>query len=402
MKDNAAMYLRLSRDDGNGKQESDSIESQRLVLRQYAEIHNIHVITEFIDDGLSGIRWDRSGLQDLLTAIEDGWIQIVLVKDLSRLSRDYIRTGELLEHWFPEHNVQLIAVNDGVNTGLHSASNDFSPIRAVMDDWYARDISRKVRAAIYARQKAGYCTAATLPYGYFRQNERIEIHLQQAEVVRTIYSVYRIQKSCRGVVRYLNDHHIPPPKKNSWSDASILRMLQNPAYIGKLHLHKTQKISYKSNKKTYLSESDAIVYAIPAIVSENEFETVQKLLRLRTHRANEPHWLSGKVYCGNCFSRMTVSVQNDTYRLLCGGRRRKNGCDNPSLRVDTLIDQLCSALTQDGISIDACMLPHIIERISVTSARITVKVRYRKPDCTSSDIEKRQICVNLPKDSGKS
>ena len=172
----AALYMRLSRDDGQRLDESESITSQRLMLMQYAEHHGFPVIAAFSDDGQSGTQWYRSGLQDLLRTIEDGLVNTVLVKDLSRLSRDYLRTGVLLEHWFPAHGVRLIAVNDGVDTAHPSAGNDYSPIRAVMDDWYARDISRKVRAAIYARQDAGICTAASLPFGYYRTDGRIDKH----------------------------------------------------------------------------------------------------------------------------------------------------------------------------------------------------------------------------------
>ena len=114
MSNKAALYLRLSRDDGGT--ESESIASQRMLLMQYAKLHDITVTAEFSDDGVSGSRWDRSGFQEMLRAVEDGLIDLVLVKDLSRLSRDYIRTGELIERWFPAHRVRLIAVNDGLDT----------------------------------------------------------------------------------------------------------------------------------------------------------------------------------------------------------------------------------------------------------------------------------------------
>ena len=181
----AALYMRLSREESLQDAEPDSIVSQRLLLMQYAQMHGIKVVAEYADSGVSGTKWERCGLQELLRMIEEGGINTVLVKDLSRLSRDYLQTGTLLESWFPMHGVRLIAVNDGVDTGAHSSANDYSPIRAVMDDWYARDISRKVRAAIYARQTAGICTAASLPYGYIRCGGEISAEPEKLRMLLT-------------------------------------------------------------------------------------------------------------------------------------------------------------------------------------------------------------------------
>ena len=167
-----AIYLRLSREDRRGA-ESESIANQRSLLLQYAQAHHISVAYEFADDGITGTSQNRKSLQKMYRAIEDGLIGTVLVKDLSRLSRNYIHTGKLVEEWFPQNGVRLISVDDGVDTGMISPSNDIFAIRAVMDDWYARDISRKVRAALYAKQHAGFCTSASLPFGYYRNNQQI-------------------------------------------------------------------------------------------------------------------------------------------------------------------------------------------------------------------------------------
>ena len=252
----AALYMRLSRDDGQRLDESESITSQRLMLMQYAEHHGLPVIAAFSDDGQSGTQWYRSGLQDLLRTIEDGLVNTVLVKDLSRLSRDYLRTGVLLEHWFPAHGVRLIAVNDGVDTAHPSAGNDYSPIRAVMDDWYARDISRKVRAAIYARQDAGICTAASLPFGYYRTDGRIDKHPEASKHVLDIFRTYVRSRSLTATANTLNNAGIPSPRnaRSGWSSTTVRRILRNTAYCGTLYIHVTRKMSYKSSHRTVLPE----------------------------------------------------------------------------------------------------------------------------------------------------
>ena len=373
----AALYLRLSRDDGRQHDESESITSQRLMLIQYAEHHGLPIVAEFADDGLSGTKWTRSGLQDLLRTIEDGLVNTVLVKDLSRLCRDYLRTGELLEHWFPAHGVRLIAVNDGVDTAYQSAGNDYSPIRAVMDDWYARDVSRKVRAAIYARQDAGICTAATLPYGYQRMDGQICVHPEKSGRVKEIFHIYEKSQSLRKSADMLNHARIPSPRngRNGWSSATVRRILKNPAYCGVLYIHVTRKISYKSAHRIRLPEQEQIAVPVPRIVTDAQFDRVQMLMLANGHAEKQAHWLSGRVMCGACGSRFILSDG----RLICGGRRRGNGCECSSVSVCDLLVQVADAFEHAGILGDTALLPLLVQRVLISCAQITVFVRCRKP-----------------------
>ncbi|MCR4759508.1 MAG: recombinase family protein [Oscillospiraceae bacterium] len=372
----AAVYLRLSKDDGKCRSESESISSQRMFLQQYAAENGIEICAEYADDGISGTVRNRSGLQALLRAIEEDKIHTVLVKDLSRLSRDYLHTGELLESWFPMHRVRLIAVCDGVDTGTESAMNDFSPIRAMMDDWYARDISRKVRAAVYARQKAGICTSARLPYGYIKCSGRIVIEPEKAEHIRMIFAEYQRTARLQAVSDYMEQLGIPQPcgRKGHWSTASVQRILRNSAYVGNMYLHRTQRFSYKNSRRLHLPHSEWIELKIPAIVSQDDYNAVQLILNRRQHRHTRPHWLSGSVFCGHCGSRMTVSGD----RLLCGGRRRGNGCVCVSADLRVILEQIEEALTADGVSVDLFRLQNIIDHIILSNTQLTVFVNYRK------------------------
>ena len=356
--------------------------SQRLYLYQYAANHGICVVSEYADDGISGISMQRESLQNMLRAIEAGTINTVIVKDLSRLSRDYLKTGELLENWFPAHGARLISVNDGVDTGIPSASNDYYPIRAIMDDWYARDISRKVRAAIHARQKAGICTAAALPYGYRRAENEIVIDTEQAENVRFIFSQYAAGRSCREIACTMNADNIAPVRRGAagWHDATIRRILQNPAYIGRLYIHKTEKRSYKNTQKRRIPQEEQIMYPVPALIQPEQFARVQALLHRNRHSRTGRDWLSGIAVCAVCGSRMHCCGNGNAARLICGGRKRDHACQNPSLRRDLLISQLAEAIRGDGIPEAQTLLPHLISGIRVSADTIYVQLKYRRPN----------------------
>ncbi|MBR4201474.1 MAG: recombinase family protein [Oscillospiraceae bacterium] len=387
-----AIYLRLSRDDRISS-ESESITSQRLFLYQYAAQHGLEIGYEFADDGISGVSMQREALQNLLRTIQDGRIGTVLVKDLSRLSRDYIKTGELLENWFPAHGVRLIAVNDGVDTGIRSASNDFFPIKAVMDDWYARDISRKVRAAIHARQIGGLCTAATLPFGFKRNGTAIETDEASAKIVRNIFDQYMQMHSCHAVAAALNRAGISPIRSGSgfWHDATVRRILTNPAYIGQLHLHKTEKLSYKSSKKRAVSEAEHIVYPVPPLVSEDLFSAVQSCILQNGHSRGKRDWLSGRVFCAVCGNLMHHSGSGSAARLICGGRKRRQGCNNPSLRRELLVSRIVCALLDDGVPEPEKHLPELIERIYISEHTVIVHVKYRHHGKMQPKSESRQL-----------
>lgn len=372
-----ALYLRLSREDGDVPQ-SESIRSQRLLLTDYAARHGLQIRAVYADDGISGTRFDRPAFQEMLRAMEAGRIHTVLVKDLSRLSRDYIRTGELLERWFPEHGVRLIAVCDGVDTAQQLPANDFSPMRAVMDDWYARDISKKVRTAIAARQRSGICTMANLPYGYFRAGMRIIIQPDEATIVREIFAAYRAGESQCQIAQSLTARGIPSPSQRStaWNDVTIGRILHNNAYRGQLMLRTTEKLGYKSTRKRMRPQSDWMPLPIPAIVSEEEFHQTQAMLHAHQHQTRPAHWLAGRVFCDACGARMTLSAGT---RLICGGRKRQNGCENPSMRLDVLEEMLFDVFRADGIPQIQSALPSLVEEVRIGCDTVRLYLRYAKP-----------------------
>ena len=373
-----ALYMRLSREDKR-TQESESIGNQRLLLRQYAEKHGLVVRYEYTDDGISGTTQNRKGLQSLFRAIEAGLVQAVLIKDLSRLSRNYLHTGTLIEEWFPQHGVRLISVDDNIDTGNISPSNDMFAFRAVLDDWYARDISRKVRAAIVAKQYAGFCTTASLPFGYERNGQEIRIEQAKADVIRQIYDSYVSGNSCCRIASLLRVQLTKSANTDYllWNDATIRRILMNPAYIGCLQLHKTKKFSYKSCRKISLPESEYITYPVPPIITISQFLKVQDLLFRNGHRRNRKHWLFGMVSCAECGAPMHISGDEAQGRIICSTRKRFQSCTVPSLRCSVLLDEIKNAFIQDEIPLSEVNFRNLIKEIRISADTILIRMNYK-------------------------
>ena len=373
---NGAIYLRLSREDGK-ETESESISNQRRMLMQFAQTHHITIAYEFIDDGVSGTTQNRKALQKMFRLIEEGCIRTVLVKDLSRLSRDYIHTGELVEEWFPRHDVRLISVSDGVDTGTTSPSNDVFAIRAVMDDWYARDISRKVRTAIRTKQLAGFCTSASLPFGYCRESDMIAVNQEQAEIIQWIFQEYTAGSSCNIIAQKLRNNGQQTAHSLSWSDTTVRRILMNPAYTGNLQLHKTEKFNYKSNHRISLPESEYISYSVPPIISEQQFTSAQKRIQANGHHSYPKHALAGLVFCAVCGAPMHISANEADGRTICSSRKRFQNCSAPSVKNSVLENAVNNILKADGIPENQIQYHKLISWIRVSPDIITVCMKYK-------------------------
>lgn len=148
------LYIRLSREDGD-KQESESISNQRKILQRYIKENKLRLVKEYIDDGVSGTTFDRNGFNKMLQDIENQTINMVITKDLSRLGRDYIKTGFYIEDYFPKNNIRYVSITDGIDTYIDSTNNDITPFKAIMNDMYAKDISKKIRSVYKEKQKNG-------------------------------------------------------------------------------------------------------------------------------------------------------------------------------------------------------------------------------------------------------
>lgn len=287
----AALYMRLSRDDGS-KTESDSIASQRLFLFDYCKKNGFEISDVYIDDGYSGTNFDRPEFKRMISDAVSGKFCTVITKDMSRLGRDYIVTGEYIERFFPVNGIRYIAVNDGIDTESGGFGNDMIPFRAVFNDMYAKDISRKVRTALDSRRAAGKFIGSSAPYGYVKdENDKSRLlpDMRCANVVIRIYSEFASGKSMLSIAEGLSKDEVTTPsemkndnrrKSVKWNSVMIKRILTNPTYRGNLTQGFCTKINYKTQKRRRcLPERRFIVYGThEPLVDEILAEAVDKRL----------------------------------------------------------------------------------------------------------------------------
>ena len=351
------LYLRLSRDDGNTG-ESESIQNQKSFLMKYAIDNNFNLVDVYIDDGWSGLNFDRPEFKRLIADIESGKINCVITKDLSRLGRDYIMTGHYLERYFPEHGVRYIAVNDGVDTAANNTSNDMTPFRAVFNDMYAKDISKKVRTALETKKTSGLFVGSVAPYGYKKDplnKNHLIIDEDTALIVREIYSMFLGGRTVHNIALKLSEDCIPTPSaskglaatqkaehKGRWNETMIERILTNPTYIGNLTQNRSRKINYKVQRKRNLPKEQWIISegTHEAIISDEDFESAQIIISQRRYKPKKRkmHLLSGLIKCSDCHGTMTFADDRDgRCYLVCANSRRyynEKKCTSHRIRED--------------------------------------------------------------------
>ena len=210
----AGLYIRLSREDDDKTTMSESITNQKSLLFQYVKENKLKVYDIYIDDGYSGTNFDRPDFNRLLNDIELGKINMVITKDMSRLGRDYIGTGNLIEKYFPEHKVRYIAVTDNIDTYLDSSNNDIAPFKAIMNDMYAKDISKKIKTSLKAKRKEGKWVGSRTPFGYIidpNDKNHLIIQEEQANIVRRIYNMCLEGLSFYKIARKLTNERVKTP-----------------------------------------------------------------------------------------------------------------------------------------------------------------------------------------------
>ena len=328
------IYLRLSRDD-EGYGTSESIKNQKDFLVKYVSNKDNWVLVDiYQDDGYTGTNFDRPGFIKMKQDIDDGRINLVITKDLSRLGRDYIDTGYYVEKYFPSKQVRYIAVNDGVDTfEKYNSNNDMGAFKFVVNDMYAKDISKKVRTAIRTKAEKGEYIGAFTPYGYKKcstDKTRIEIDEEAAEVVRFIFNEYANGKGLTYIANVLNKKKILCPsiykqktsnfhcktRSGLWGHDTVRKILTNRIYIGDLEQRKGEVISYKVKKYITLPDKEHIIIEEnhEAIIDKNIFSLVQDILKLKSHKTSHEqvrtHLLSGILFCPRCGARYKYQIQS--------------------------------------------------------------------------------------------
>ena len=315
----AALYIRLSKEDEN-EGPSGSVTNQQSLLHAFVRKHRLDVYDTYIDDGWSGTSFDRPGFQRMLRDIEAGRVNMVITKDLSRLGRDYIMTGHYMERYFPEKRVRYISLLDGVDTGIESSANDITPFRAIMNDMYAKDISKKIKSVKHDKQRKGEFIGGKPMYGYRMhpsEKNRIVIDEDAAPVVRRIFAMALAGTSCRQIAVRLNEEGVLSPAayagltlschgpySGQWSSERITAMLKNETYIGNMVQGRTARISYKTKKCLRRQPQQWVVveHTHEPLIDPETFRKVQLMVNSRRNTRSRTYdfLLKGLIFCHEC------------------------------------------------------------------------------------------------------
>lgn len=365
-----ALYCRLSQEDMR-MGESESIQNQKIILERYAKEHCFANLRFFVDDGISGVSFEREGLKSMLEEVEAGHVSTVITKDLSRLGRNYLKTGELIEIVFPENDVRYIAISDGVDTACED--NEFMPLRNWFNEFYARDVSKKIRAVQMAKAQRGERANGEVPYGYL-QDPDDRNHLipdpETAYVVKQIFSMYVSGDSVANIVHWLYDnkilragalrhyrtgnnqhYRVPENSDYKWCNKTIYDILRREEYLGHTYTNKTHKVSYKCKKTKKVSKDERFFFpnTHEPLVDEETFALAQKRLETRTRpkKCSEIDMFSGLLFCADCGYKMYVARGEKTlerkHAYSCGNyrihtRMEKRPCSDHFIRKSVLID----------------------------------------------------------------
>lgn len=369
----AAEYIRLSKEDEN-EGPSESVTNQKSLLDEFVKKHRLSVYDVYIDDGYSGTNFDRPAFQRMIADIEAKKVNMVITKDLSRLGRDYIMTGHYMERYFPEHRVRYVSLLDGIDTGVDSTANDITPFRAIMNDMYAKDISKKIKSVKRDKQRKGQFIGGKPMYGYKMhptEKNKIVIDEEVAPVVRRIFALALSGMSCRTIATTLNEEGVPTPATycgwkvgnpgpytGLWSSERISEMLKNETYIGNMVQGRSVKISYKSQKCLRQSPENWVVVegTHAPIIDPETFQKVQLLVNSRKHTRSRTYdfLLKGLIFCHECSYPMAVinrknAAGEDRLFFVCRTYQRftKAGiCTCHSIKEKTVTDTVVAKVRE--------------------------------------------------------
>ena len=378
-----ALYERLSRDDDN-QGESNSISNQKMFLENYAKRQGFTSIRHFTDDGYTGRNFRRPGFQAMLKEIQDGNVSVVIVKDLSRFGRNYLEVGFYTDILFPQKDVRFIAVNNNVDSE-NQTDNDFTPFLNIMNEWYAKDTSNKIKAVFDARMKEGKRCSGGIPFGYNRNpndKQKLLVDPEASKVVRKIFELAAGRKNRSEIARILEEEKIliPSayyakyhPEQNNhrfyedpyrWRLSVVSQILNRREYLGHTVLKKSEKTNFKMDKRKTVPPEERLVFmnTHEPIISEELWKKAHKFLDSRRllrngHPKEETekhnHILNGYLFCADCGSRMTMDTYRDRY-----------GNPFPTYRCGTYgrNPQKCTHHYINGSALERIVL-HMIQRV---------------------------------------
>mgnify|MGYP000810084699 CR=1 FL=1 len=369
-----ALYERLSRDDfgkdDDQQRESNSISNQKAMLEEFAARQGFTNIVHFTDDGISGTCFDRPGFLAMMKEVEAGNVEYLCIKDMSRMGRDYLKVGQIMEI-LRQRGVRLIAINDGVDSAR--GDDDFTPFRNIMNEYYARDTSRKIRSTFQSKGKSGKHLTGTVIYGYLWNEARDQwlVDPEAADVVKRIFAMtiegygpYQIASKLKEEKvlipsAYLAQHGEGVNKNKTfkdvygWGSSTICNILEKREYLGHTINFKTRK-HFKDKKSHYVPEDEWTIFenTHEAIIPAEQFELVQRILETETRRPNDAETVAlfaGFLYCGDCGSRLvrrsaSYKGKRYIYYQCSGSKQNKGSCTSHNLRDEKLYNVVRNAL----------------------------------------------------------
>lgn len=383
LSDITVVYCRLSQDDGLDG-DSNSITNQKKILLDVVTRENLSNPILFVDDGFSGTNFDRPAISEALRLVENRQVSNFIVKDLSRLGRSYIKVGQLTEITFPSFDVRFIALNDGVDSNKPNETNSiFLPIKSLMDEMYAADTSKKIRAVVQAKAKAGERVTTNPPYGYLKDSNNPKnwiIDPVASEVVKRIFQEAKSGKSLSEISKGLENDKIFKPNRHRieiglrpvssspnvetlpyfWTRETLSAILGREEYLGHTVNLRTRTKSYKDKRKVDNPKEDWLIFknTHEAIIDQETFDIVRKMRNHKRsnqrykNRAGHENLFAGIVFCGTCGRKHYFCPQeknglnHDHYK--CSGYRKPiDGCENPHyIQKSALIEIVSGKLHQ--------------------------------------------------------
>lgn len=434
---NVAIYCRLSREDGDSV-ESSSIKTQKDILSQYANENNWNIYKYYVDDGYSGGNFNRPAFKELIEDIEDKKINILLTKDLSRLGRNYIEAGYYTEEYFPNKNVRYIAVND--NYDSLKEDNDLTPFKNIINQWYLKDLSKKIKSSHKNRMRKGLLPKSSYPmYGYLHdENHDRIINEETAPAVRLIFKMHNEGKTLPQIITALKEKEMVTPsyylyekfgvvlkniksaeenEKYGWTEIMIQKILKDYQYTGALILGKTTSKSYKTHQKKAVPKEEQFIYEdkYPAIISKEVFQEAMRIKASRSKNkvTGEMNKYENLIKCPTCSKTMSFA---NVARSKKNKERRVYRCTRPNcpncmeLRkevIDMIINKELSNLINLCLKDETKLLNHAIsykdskDKINNPDVETIKKLkeRNRKLDLLIEKLFERSIIEEIPKET---
>ncbi|MBQ3864326.1 MAG: recombinase family protein, partial [Clostridia bacterium] len=366
-----ALYERLSKDD-DLQGESNSISNQRIYLEEYARKHGFRNIQHFVDDGYTGKNFKRPGFQEMLSEIEKGNIGTVIVKDMSRFGRNYLEVGFYTEILFPKKDVRFIAVNNSIDSD-HPMDNDFTPFLNIMNEWYVRDTSNKIRAIFNSKMNDGQRCNGSIPYGYNRlpeDKQTLVVDPVASKVVKRIFELASERKGPTEIAAILTadeilipsaytlryhpeqSNHRSDPDNCQWSGSTISEMLGRREYLGHTVLRKSISTNFRSDTRRAATEDEMLIFpdTHEPIISQDLWDAVQKCRKRIWRKRPEGKTVyvsrySGLLFCADCGARMTYENhlrKNGTrwFNYRCGTYNKSSHNCSAHYLPEKALDQL--------------------------------------------------------------